>query len=177
MNIYEYLNRDKGYTISGNGECTVYADDVKIEVNDRDLIKSVEFTDDVTVIGEGAFRYCYNLTVVKIGKNVIKIGESAFDYCGIVKITIPKTVKEIGSYVFSRCYDLCSVIFECSVDIFNDGLFFDCYNLKNINIPKSVISLGEYVFYRCNSIEKILCESVEIYDYLKTIYGDKVSNR
>lgn len=52
--------------------------------------------DSVTVIGEGAFEGCGNLTAVSLGSKVYQVKDRAFEGCGIQQITLPESVQEVG---------------------------------------------------------------------------------
>ena len=58
---------------------------------------------------DNAFKDCKKLTSVKISSTVKNIGVSAFENTAIKNITIPKTVKKLGDYIFSGCKNLESV--------------------------------------------------------------------
>nr|MCR4692171.1 leucine-rich repeat protein [Lachnospiraceae bacterium] len=98
-----------GFEYEGDGEVSYTGPqdpDVKsvkvpanVEVNDR--------TFAVTVIGEGAFADCMDLTSVTLGSNVIEIRKNAFKNCkSLTKITIPKKVESIGKQAFMGCSNL-----------------------------------------------------------------------
>ena len=61
-------------------------------------ISSVSLPGTLRTIGNSAFEDCYSLTSVVIPEGVEKIGSYAFSYMGnLEKITLPSTLKEIGS--------------------------------------------------------------------------------
>ena len=56
---------------------------------------------NVTSIGNRAFRYCELLTNVIIPDTVTSIGELAFEYCdSLTNVDIPDSVTSIGHYAF-----------------------------------------------------------------------------
>ena len=71
------------------------------------------------------------------------IGESAFYYCGIEKIELPESVKQLCSHglVFSDCADLKEVIINAKCKLPVD-LFCKCNNLKHIYITKESYDLS-----------------------------------
>ena len=73
-------------------------------------IRDLVIPDDVTYIGDYAFRGCTNITSVTMGENVTKIGTSAFYGCkNCASITIGENVTSIGSWAFYGCSALTSL--------------------------------------------------------------------
>lgn len=102
------------------------------------LVDGHKASGDVTIpegircIGDGAFTEYYDLD----------------DYVGMADITsikIPKSVKRIGKYAFSKC-NLNKVEIEDGVEIIDDNAFTGCVNLKEVDIPASVVKLSSYAF-------------------------------
>ena len=109
-------------------------------------LTSVVIGDGVTTIGSYAFNCCNSLTSVVIGDGVTTVGYSAFSGCPIESATMPTTAiyyipksnlktvvitsgESIGSYAFSGCSTLTSII-----------------------ISDSVINIGDYAFSGCTSL-------------------------
>ncbi|MBR1749368.1 MAG: leucine-rich repeat domain-containing protein [Ruminococcus sp.] len=145
-------------------------------------LKSVTIPNSVKSIGSDAFGGCVNLKTIKIPKSVTTIGSCAFAETkwlenkqkknalvivnGILidgaeckgKVTIPNSVKKIGSGAFRTLnngkytwyYDsnlnIKSVKIPDSVKTIEDSAFFGCINLKTITIPKSVKTIGKDAF-------------------------------
>ena len=71
--------------------------------NGSDLT-SVTIGNNVTSIGQEAFKGCSGLTSVNIGDNVTSIGQSAFYGCSeLTSVNIPNSVKYIEEATFSGC--------------------------------------------------------------------------
>ncbi|MGN1457516.1 MAG: leucine-rich repeat protein [Acutalibacteraceae bacterium] len=64
----------------------------------------------------------------------------------IKSVTIPNTVKQIGSYAFEGCTGLTSVTIPDGVTSIGDSAFCFCYNLESITIPDSITKMGGDVF-------------------------------
>ena len=78
--------------------------------------------DSVTVLCDTAFGWCYDLTYVKLSKNLTEIPRGAFRHCSALQsISIPKSVTTIGEYAF-------------------DG----CRTMSGITIPETVTEIGAY---------------------------------
>ena len=78
---------------------------------------SIPSDGSVTVIGEGAFAGCSELTSISIPEGITSIGENAFFDCqGLESITIPSSVKSIGIGAFSDCPSLAKIYYEGSAE-------------------------------------------------------------
>lgn len=88
------------------------------------------------------------------------IADNAFrDDQVIEKVVIPGSIKDIGTYSFSNCMNLTSVLLQWGIERIGDGAFYSCnrLNLERFSIgatqmPGSVTSIGNYAFYNCNSL-------------------------
>ncbi len=78
------------------------------------------------------------------GMKVVKISDYAFQNCKITKISIPNSVTSIGSYAFSGCSELNTLVIPNSVttigkNAFNETLW---YNLQ----PDGVVYVGKVAY-------------------------------
>ena len=104
-------------------------------------------SDNVTSIGNGAFRNCSNLTCITLPNGVTSIGYEAFYGCtGLTSVTIPNGVTSIGEYAFNGCTGLTSVTIPEGVTSIDWSVFRGCTALANITIPDSVTGIGSYTF-------------------------------
>ena len=75
----------------------------------------------------------------------------------ITGITIPDSVKRIGSYAFSECTNLeYARLPESGVEFFGERMFGDCENLREVNIPVGITAIGDYTFNGCHALESIV---------------------
>ena len=126
-------------------------------------IKEVQFTDDVSYIGDYAFYNYDELTKVTIPASVTSIGNGAFDYCdnlATVDFSNASGLESIGEYAFAFIYSLPEADLSGATNLKSIGryAFYNDYHLNKIVIPASVLEIGEYVFVYVNSNTKILCE-------------------
>ena len=93
---------------------------------------------------------------IVIPQNVTKIGNGAFrDVTGLRSIVIPGTVKEIGEYAFSGNPTLENVVIEEGVEKIGQYAFEDCSALKSIKIADSVSYIGGSCFGYCTALSEI----------------------
>lgn len=120
-NVFNYCS--KLATINVSSENLTYSsiDGVLYSKDGKTLLMyprgkaNTEFTvpDEVTVIGEYAFKECGALESVTLGNNVNTIGKNAFYWCsGLKSITVPVSVTKIGSTAFFLCSKLESIIYD-----------------------------------------------------------------
>ena len=119
-------------------------------------LTEITIPDSVTEIGNSAFGYCTSLSKVKLSNGLTKIGSYAFDYCKrLAEITIPDSVTEIGNSAFDYCTSLSKVQLPNSLTKIGNYAFRRCENLTEITIPDSVTYIGEEAFYGCKSLTEI----------------------
>ena len=122
----------------------------------KDESTEIVIPNNVTSIGDYAFRYCINLTSVTIPNNVTSIGNSAFRYCtNLTSVTIPNNVTDIGNYAFYECKNLSSVTIGNNVTSIGERAFCWCESLTSITIPNGVTSIGDYAFAACKNLTSI----------------------
>lgn len=101
----------------------------------------------------GSFSGCSGLINITIPDSVTNIGNSAFSGCsGLSNIGIPDNVTSIGNAAFSNCSGLKSITIPDGVTSIGDYVFSDCIKLKNITIPDSVTNIGKYAFRKCSGL-------------------------
>lgn len=108
---------------------------------------------------------------VAIDNDTVGIAQYAFWQSAITDLTIPASVKTIGSNAFQKCESLKSVsILAASSDAearlteIPDFAFFGCTALQTIEIPEGIAKIGKSAFYECSYLTY-----VKFPDSLKTI--------
>ncbi len=118
-------------------------------------------------IGEGAFKYSYNLENLTIGNAVKQIQGSAFENCNslrVVNCSANSSLTEIETSAFSGCNYLTEVKLPSSVVVIGDYAFYDCGRIESVQMPTALETIGEYAFYNC---ERII--SLTLYQNVKEI--------
>ena len=124
-----YLGRDLSYYTDASCGYSPFS-----EKFGKSRLKTVIIGNNVTSIGEGAFKNCSSLTAVKIGNSVTNIGEGAFMNCSSL------TGIEIGN----------------SVTSIGEGAFMDCSSLAAVEIGNSLTSIGEGAFDNCSALRLVI---------------------
>ncbi|MDE7406666.1 MAG: leucine-rich repeat domain-containing protein [Clostridiales bacterium] len=146
-------------------------------------IQTVNIHSNVTEIGRNAFKYCKKIayTEYKNGKyigeiggavvlfgltnkaatsfefapNTVVISESAFASSSIQSITIPDSVKVIGTSAFEGCKSLTSVTLPSGLTEIAECMFRWCTSLSDITVPDSVTVVRGGAFDQCSSLTKL----------------------
>ena len=96
------------------------------------------------------------LVSVTIPNGVTDIGSSAFYNCsGLTNVTIPDSVTSIGSYAFRGCSRLTSVTIPNSVTSIGNYAFYGCGGLTSMIISNNVTSIGNYAFGNCYGLTDV----------------------
>ena len=157
---------------SGTDTDVVIPDDVT-EIGDSAFknntnIKKVTFSKNIKKINQSAFYSCTNLETVIFNNLISSIGNSAFYGCtklsGVLKIS--ENTRSVGNYAFANCTSLTSVEIASN----NEEIKIGDYSFQNDTSIKSislgnVTSIGKYAFDNCKSINT----KVQFNDSLKTI--------
>ncbi|MDO4481060.1 MAG: leucine-rich repeat domain-containing protein, partial [Erysipelotrichaceae bacterium] len=93
------------------------------------------------------------------GIPVTTIGNYAFQSTNLTSVTIPGSVKNIGTSAFQNCSSLSNVTIENGVNSIGTSAFQNCSSLTNITIPNSVESIG-IAFNGCTSLTNIQVEAL-----------------
>lgn len=115
----------------------------------------------VTQIGGSAFYGCSKLQQVTFATNeegaseVTSIGSSAFKNTALTSITIPDTVKSVGSYCFEECKQLTGVVLPTSLTKLETATFRKCSVLETITIPAKVTTIDGDAFYDCTALKTV----------------------
>lgn len=119
-------------------------------------LSSINIPNSVTTIGSDAFSECYYLPSITIGNSVTTIGDGAFSMCThLTSINLPNSVTTIGNRAFYQCEELTTINIPNSVTTIGDGTFMQCSGLTSINIGNSVTTIGNSAFNGCRRLTAI----------------------
>ncbi|MDR1236014.1 MAG: leucine-rich repeat domain-containing protein [Holosporaceae bacterium] len=132
----------------------------------RSGLESITIPRSVNFLDSYCFAACKNLSLINFESDsrLTRIESYAFSESGsesgLGSITIPKSVKTLGSRCFNGCRSLSSVSFDpdSQLTCIGSGAFAGS-GLESITIPKSVVILDFYCFSGCGSLSSIDFES------------------
>ena len=128
-------------------------------------ITNVILPENLTEIGEYAFRDCRTLESIIIPSSVKNIGESAFVYCtGLKEINLPERLESVSDFAFYNCFGLERLTIPSSLTTLGRNAFGNCRSLTSILIKPGLTRIGNQAFYYCDSLK-----SIEIPDTVVTI--------
>lgn len=113
----------------------------------------------ITRIGQGAFRYCYNLEKVEFSENskIIDIENVTFGDCTkLTDINLPDGLLSIGDYAFGNCQALKEIKIPDTTETIGNEAFYYCTSLEKIEIPSTVTTIGYRAFYRCQKLADVI---------------------
>ena len=138
----------------------------------NDIVTSITIPASVTIIRDGAFNGCRNLTTITVnGQNTMFSSENGVLFNKNKTVlyhypagkqektyTIPTSVTIIKSYAFENC-KLSNITIPASVTSIGDMAFFNS-DLTRITIPTGVISIGDMAFEASSLSEVTIPASV-----------------
>ena len=86
---------------------------------------------------------------------VVGVETNTFSGCPVTSVSLPSTVKTIGSDAFGQCSELTSVNIPDGVTVISEYCFSACGKLKSIVIPNSVTKIEDIAFRNCTSLESV----------------------
>lgn len=132
---------------------------VLIKVKKSDIPEDGKFiiSNDVNIIGEGAFQGLKRLRSIVIPSNVRVIKEGAFESCkNLEKVSFSDGLEDIEAHAFTRCKSLKEIIIPNTVKSLNWGSFSDCESLKKVILPSNIKYIDSNTFWGCSSLEEIV---------------------
>lgn len=124
-------------------------------------IKSANFPDGLTYIGDWAFSGCKELTTAHFGNSVKHIGQEAFGACELLSdVQFGEQLETIGERAFGGCSSLTSFVIPEGMETIESGVFSKC-SFTEITIPSSVKKIGDDAFSGCPFTEITIPSSVK----------------
>lgn len=109
-------------------------------ISGNNVIEEITIPSTVDTIPNGFFSYCGNLKKVILNVGVKKIEQKAFNYCTSLEyVKFPEGLTHIGN----------------GSDVFSDGVFVHCDNLKEVTLPNSMEFICRNAFFFCENLKKV----------------------
>ena len=112
--------------------------------------------DDIGIIVEiGEYAFSQFTEILEIGEGVTSIAPNAFrNAVSLVSVTLPESVRTLGSYAFAGLSNLETVVFDenSALTSIDSYAFYDCVSLTSIILPPNLSSLGKYAFSGSNGM-------------------------
>ena len=119
-----------------------------------DALAEIQIPDNIKAIKFGAFLNS-GLVEITIPDSVTELGERAFMYCDkLQKVWIGEGITEIGEAAFWNAEKLSSVHFPLSLEVIGDNSFDDC-DITELILPKNVEAIGAAAFRGCDKLQKV----------------------
>lgn len=119
------------------------------------VLKTIDLSSSINYIGENSFLSCSSLSTISLGNTLQKIGNQAFRSSGLTSITIPDSVKIIGSYAFGFCSKLTNITFNSELREISSWAFYSCSALTSVFLPAKLNKIGDNAFNYCSSLTTV----------------------
>jgi len=127
----------------------VYIPDMYRKSSDDEYLPVTEIGKENDSQGGGAFEGCYDITDITIPASVKIIGSWAFYYLPILETVVFKgdsDLEEINHSAFKYCSLLNTITIPEKVWYIGPDVFFECTDLMEITIPESVTNISQRAF-------------------------------
>ena len=102
------------------------------------------------------FGYCHSLRHITLPVTVKKIGSEAFEECiALTHITLPVTLQSIGTAAFRKCAQLQGIIIPPAVREISSDAFRECSSLVTVDLSVSLKNIGGSAFAKCVSLREV----------------------
>ena len=123
-------------------------------------LKSVEFTEGVTHIGDYAFAFGAEngmITDLKLPSSLKSIGKYAFsDQKNMsFELILPEGITQLGEYSFYNC-GFTALRLPESLMNYPAGCFEGCISVAEIHFPDAPLNIGETAFKNCDAVENLI---------------------
>lgn len=143
-------------TIEGSSTSPYYTTQIPNVQN----AQTISIGENVTSIGNYAFRGCTSLATATIPNTVTSVGTYAFYGCSsLANVTLPSSITDISNHMFNGCTSLTGITIPNTVTRLGTRAFSGCSNLASITIPSGVTTLATGVFWGCSNLASLTIPS------------------
>ena len=110
--------------------------------------------------------YHDNIKTVTISEGITSLGEFTFysygnySYDNLTSVSLPSTLKSIGSHAFYMCKSLESILIPDGVTKIEANTFYGCTALKTVTLPKNLANIGNSAFAGSGILSVVIPDSV-----------------
>ena len=112
--------------------------------------------DGLAYIGNVAYQLKGSTFDGSIREGTVSIADGCFANKSITAVSIPNTVKIIGTRAFEWCSNLTSIVIPASVTCICDSAFYHCTYMTSAVIGSGVETIGAYAFDKCIKLTTIV---------------------
>ena len=149
--------------------------DVTVHPSAFDGCDALADKDGFTVVGDILWKYdgpggdvVVSEGIRELAPNVFREGSSfklrsykSYRKTGSLKsLTLPSTLKKIGSYAMSGCIALTDIKLPEGLEAIDEGVFAES-GLKNIAIPETAVTIGASLFSECKALADVLMPGIK----------------
>ena len=157
--IYYVLYSNGTLLFRGTGATYDY-DIGKSPFCENENIKKIVVSDGITAIGSSVFENCSRLAEISLPTSLESIGERAFFMKsgpeGLEQIIIPSSVHEIGEKAFVG-NNVSEVLLPKSLKDLGEYLFMECSRLKKVRVECETIPA--FCFVKCSDLSELTLSS------------------
>ena len=111
-------------------------------------------------IADYAFKDNKTVERITIPNTVKRIGTEAFRGCeSLKKVDMPSTLSEIGAYAFTGCVQLKDLVIPYGVKSIEECVLAGCINLDCLVLPETINKIDVFAFACCTSLKSIVIPS------------------
>ena len=119
-------------------------------------IRSIESGEKVNTFGDVMVdnngRGTEVISEMIVSEGVESIVDQGYYYCRFAHISLPTTLKHIGSQAFYYCSNLSTITLPDNVESIGTYAFRGCIKFKNLYCPDKIVSYPNWSFGGCNSM-------------------------
>ena len=116
--------------------------------------KSYVVPETVKTIKEYAFSNSYYLEQIDISTADILERGTFYASRILQTVKLPETVSQMGTAIFSGCYELKHVTLPAGITKIEACTFTDCTFLQEVSFPSGIVEIGDYAFTGCISMKE-----------------------
>lgn len=123
-------------------------------------------SDALQTLGSNAFAGTA-ITEIAVPQTITALENNVFSGCQqLQKVTLPPTLRTIGSSTFQNCTTLSEIVVPEAVTSIDNSAFNGCIALSSITLPETLTKIGSYAFSGCSALTELtIPSSVEFFSY------------